>query len=480
MKPPRPGGTRFAAARGLQFLFVMLVLGCVAHGPARARTGQVLPDVAGIAARFAPAVVNIAVIGSRSVFADPPTAQRDGTPPADEQDPVLELLRGFQMRFGGLPPALRLPVRGAGSGLIVRADGLILTNAHVVADADEVRVKLGDRREFRARVLGLDRRTDIAVLKIEGDGFPVAVLQPPRPLRVGEWVVAIGSPFGFESTVTAGVVSAVTRALPGDGAVAFIQTDAAINPGNSGGPLIDMRGAVVGINARIYSQTGGYQGLSFAIPIAVAQRAMQQILSTGRVRHARLGIAVQEVDQALAEAFALAKPAGALIIGVTAGSAAERAGLRSGDVVIEVDGQAVEWSSDLPVAVSLAAPGDVLRFTVWRQGERRMLQARLDDGEPAVDIGAQPPPVPGGRLGLALRVLAPGELRELGVAKGLLVQAVDGAAAQAGLMAGDVVLAVDGREVDTVEAAQVASGRRAVALLVQRARIQLYVALRLP
>jgi serine protease Do len=442
-----------------------------------------LPDTAGIAAKFGPMVVNISVTGTRKVSTVSDEAgEGDDAQGSGEEDAVRDFLRNFQQRFGGLPPQLKLPVRGEGSGFIVRADGLILTNAHVVADADEVLVKLTDRREFRARVLGSDKLTDIAVLKIDARDLPAAPLAAAQSIRVGEWVLAIGSPYGFASTVTAGVISATRRALPGAGSVSFIQTDAAINPGNSGGPLINMRGEVVGINSQIYSRSGGYQGLSFAIPIEIALRVQQQIMATGQVRHARLGVSVQEVDQTMAEAFKLERPAGALVSDVVKGSAAEKAGLASGDVVLAVNGQAIEMSSDLPAAVGLAQPGEQIELLLWRRGARRTVSARLGDAGSAVaKVAAVVAPSAGGRLGLALRPLQADEKRESGIAGGLLVESVGGAAARAGLQAGDVLLAIDGRPVATVEqvSAAVGAADKAAALLVQRGAMKIYVALRL-
>ena len=465
-----------------------------------------LPDLAAIAARFAPMVVNISVTGTRKVSTAAEAApgagdDPDSAPAPDEADAMRDFLRNFQQRFGGLPPQLKLPVRGEGSGFIVRADGLILTNAHVVADADDVRVRLSDRREFRAQVLGSDKLTDIALLKIAATRLPAAGLlsaaapatstttpsAAPQPIRVGEWVLAIGSPFGFESTVTVGVISAARRSLPGNGWVSFIQTDAAINPGNSGGPLINTRGEVIGINSQIYSQTGGYQGLSFAIPIEVAQRIAQEILATGKVRHARLGVSVQEVNQTLAEAFKLDRPAGALITEVSKGSAAERAGLVSGDVVLAANGRRVDLSGDLPATVGLALPGDAIELEVWHLGARVTRRARLDDASrPGTRAAGPAPPAasaqaPSGRLGLALRPLQAEERRESGLTAGLVVEAVSGASARAGLQVGDLLLAIDGQPVTGAEQAAglVARGDTAAALLVQRGGIKLYVALRL-
>ena len=481
--PLRP--TPLAPARWLaQAAPAAAALMLLAASAAPAHAAAELPDMASVAARFAPSVVNISVSGTHKVstnVAPNPAASEGDDAGAADADSMAEFLRRFQQRFGGLPPEMHLPMRGEGSGFIVREDGLILTNAHVVEDADEVTVKLTDRREFRAKVLGSDKLTDIALLKIDAGHLPAIALVTPAPLRVGEWVLAIGSPYGFESTVTAGVISATRRSLPGDGFVPFIQTDAAINPGNSGGPLINMRGEVIGINAQIYSRSGGYQGLSFAIPIEVAQRVEQQILAGGTVRHARLGVTVQEVDQALAESFGLDRPHGALIDDVQDGSAAARAGLRSGDIVLAIDGHEVDASGDLPALVGLALPGDAVRVDFWRQRAAHTVQARLDDAQPAATTqAAAAAPLPNGRLGLALRPLQPEERQLAGMQGGLFIEGVSGPAARAGVQAGDLLLAIDGLPVSTVAQASAAAGRidKAVAILVQRAGMKLYLPLR--
>src|SRR4051812_46285228 len=314
-----------------------------------------LPDFAAITQRFGPAVVNVSVSGVRKASAE------------DESADPLEMFRRFQQGRGA-PQQRNIPVRGLGSGFIVSADGLILTNAHVVKDANEVTVKLTDRREYRAKVLGSDAKTDVAVLKIDAKNLPVVQLGDVKALRPGEWVAAIGSPFGFENTVTAGVVSAKGRSLPDESGVPFIQTDVAVNPGNSGGPLFNARGEVVGINSQIYSQSGGYQGVSFAIPIDVAQRVQQQIVATGKVQHARLGVSVQEVNQAMADAFKLDKPEGALVASVLKGSPAVKAGLQPGDIIRSVNGQPVVASGDLPAVIGTTKPGDKVDLKVVRQG----------------------------------------------------------------------------------------------------------------
>jgi serine protease Do len=445
---------------------------------------KAFPDMAGLAARFSPSVVNVSIRGTHRVSTAPEAA---GAPAGDASEPedadsMAEFLRRFQQRFGGLPPELRLPVQGEGSGFIVREDGVVLTNAHVVKDADEVTVRLTDRREFSAKVLGTDALTDIAVLKIEAHGLPAAALSPPHAIRAGDWVLAIGSPFGFESTVTAGVVSAPRRTLPDDPAVPFIQTDAAINPGNSGGPLINMAGEVIGINSQIYSRTGGYQGLSFAIPIELAQRVAQQILATGHVRHARLGVHVQEVDQTLAEAFRMPRPTGALIDDVQKGSSAERAGLRSGDVLMGMGGQTIEYAGDLAAFIGIALPDQSVSIDVWRAGAKVTVQALMDGPEaPAAPRPAANPSFADTRLGLALRPLRPDEAGETGSRLGLVVEAVSGAAERAGVMPGDLLLAIDGEPVSTVAQATLAANwsGRSVALLVQRAGRKVFLPVRL-
>src|SRR3954468_8882475 len=342
----------------------------------------VMPDFPLITQRYGPAVVNISVSGKARA-----------TP--DMSDP-LEFFRQFQ-RGGRAAPEREVPVRGMGSGFIVGADGIVLTNAHVEKDATEVVVKLTDRREFKAKVLGSDPKTDVAVLKINASNLPVVTLGSAEALRAGEWVLAIGSPFGFENTVTAGVVSAKGRTLPDDSAVPFIQTDVAVNPGNSGGPLFNARGEVVGINSQIYSQSGGYQGVSFAIPIDLANKIKEQIVAHGKVEHAKLGVAVQEVNQSLADSFGLERPEGALVANVEKNSPAERAGLQPGDVIRSVNGKPIVSSGDLPAIVGLSAPGDRLAMEVWRQGSKVQLTAELARSSDKVVVANAPTAADGGR-----------------------------------------------------------------------------------
>jgi serine protease Do len=373
-------------------------------------------------------------------------------------------------------------VHGEGSGFLVRSDGLILTNAHVVKGARHIVVKLKDRREFDAQVLGLDERTDVAVLAIEASGLPTVNIGHDADLQVGEWVLAIGSPFGFEHSVSAGVVSARQRLLPGPTAIPVIQTDVAVNPGNSGGPLLNARGQVVGINAAIYSDTGGYQGLSFAIPIDLAMRVKDQILAQGHATHARVGISTQTLNLPLARSFGLAQPRGVLVLSVDPSGPGASAGLKSGDVVLSVNDQPLRDPDELPVMVAMAQPGDVLRMVLWRDGREQHTLVTLAevtgvqasgsthaDPPKRVARAARPPQVAAatGPLGLRLRPAGKRDGTHTGAA---VVQAVSGSALEAGLAQGDVILAVNGRSVQNVAQARhaLASAGPDVALLVER------------
>ncbi|OVZ59286.1 peptidase [Pigmentiphaga sp. NML080357] len=425
------------------------------------------PDFSQITQRYGPAVVNISVTGTTKVS-------------DDEDDPFAQFFRGFPGYPGGGTHSV--PMRGQGSGFIISPDGVILTNAHVVKGAKEVTVKLTDRREFRAKVLGSDPQTDVAVLKIDARNLPVVALGNPNDLRVGEWVLAIGSPYGLENTVTAGVVSAKGRSLPDDSSVPFIQTDVAVNPGNSGGPLFNSRGEVVGINSQIYSQTGGYQGLSFAIPIDVATKVKEQIVAHGEVRHARLGVTIQDVNQALADSFKLDSPTGALVANVEKGSPADKAGLKSGDIIRKIDGKPVVASGDLPAVVSLATPGQEVKLEVWRDGKPRDVVAKLGSAkqETSARAGAQDGAAHG-RLGLALRPLTPQEQMAVGGNTGLVVEQVGGPAEQAGIEPGDLLLSLNGVPVQNAEQvrALLAKSGKTVALLVQRGDAKIFVPVRL-
>jgi serine protease Do len=357
----------------------------------------------------------------------------------------------------------------------------------VVKDAQSVTVLLADRREYTAQVLGSDTATDIAVLRISAPGLQPVHLGDPAQLQVGDPVLAIGAPYGLTQTATAGIVSATGRSLPGDGAVPFIQTDAAVNPGNSGGPLFDAAGNVVGINAQIYSRTGGFQGVSFAIPVDVAMRVGQQIVATGSAQHARLGVAVQDMTQPLADSFGLARPDGALVSQVMAGSPAAAAGLRAGDVIQRIDGQPTAQAGALSVRIARAVPGERIALGVWRQGQAIDLTVTLGRAGEGVQAGAaqgggtddsDSAAAPGGaRLGLALRPLQPEERAQAKLDHGLVVQGAQGAAARAGVLRGDVVLAINGQPVDSVDTLKrvLAAAPKRVALLVWRAGEQLFV-----
>jgi serine protease Do len=439
------------------------------------------PNYRAIVEATGPAVVGVTVEGTqkRSEMAGDESA---GLPPGMEDDPFFRFFKGipgFGQRGGrrGAPDS-GVPFRGLGSGFIIDSNGIILTNAHVVRGAKDVTVKLSDRREFPAKVLGSDQTTDIAVLKIDAKDLPVVRLGNPKELQVGDPVLAIGSPFGLEQSATQGIVSAKGRSLPGDAVVPFIQTDAAVNPGNSGGPLIDGSGSVVGINAQIYSQTGGYMGLSFAIPIDVALKVTDQIVKTGHADHARLGVTVQELNMALAQSFGLQRPDGALVAGVSPKSAAAAAGLKSGDVITEVNGQPINRSGELSTVIGMSAPGETVKLKVWRDKSWHEMQAKLGTAEePGKQLANAGGAASGGQLGLALRPLSPEERQEAKLEGGLVVENASGAAARAGVEPGDVLLAINGKPVTSVEQVKsvLQSKPKSVALLVQREGEKIFV-----
>ncbi len=432
-----------------------------------------VPDYRAIVKQESPAVVGVTVAGLHKM-----TAEEQGLPPGMENDPFFKFFRGmpgFQQRG---PQGGKVPFKGLGSGFIISPDGLILTNAHVVRDAKEVTVKLKDRREFSAKVLGSDPTTDIAVLKIAATGLPTVRLGDARTLEVGDRVLAIGAPYGLEESATQGIVSAKGRSLPGDTMVPFIQTDAAVNPGNSGGPLFNGRGEVVGINAQIYSQSGGFQGLSFSIPINVALQVKDQILATGKVAHARLGVTIQDVNQTLADSFGLKRPHGALVASVAPDSAAAAAGLKSGDVITEVNGQEVDRSGTLSSLIGMSAPGTKVDLTVWRNRESRQIEAKLGSADSSdVQVADADGNVQKGQIGLALRPLTRDERKQAGVEQGLLVENVAGPAAKAGIQPGDVLLAINGRTVESIGEIKgvLAKKPKSVALLVERDGNKIFV-----
>ena len=433
-----------------------------------------LPDFSEIVSHQGPAVVNISVSGSvKTGFSG-----FQGLPQMDPNDPFYEFFRRFQSPG----PQGKVPTHGLGSGFIVSPDGVILTNAHVVADADEVIVKLTDKREFKAKVKGIDKLSDVAVLKIDAKDLPTVRIGNPQDAKVGEWVIAIGSPFGFENSVTAGIISAKSRSLPDEGYVPFLQTDVAVNPGNSGGPLFNTKGEVIGINSQIYTQSGGYQGLSFAIPIDVAMQVEQQLLDHGKVNRGRLGVMIQEVDQKLAESFGLDKPAGALVSSVDKQSPAEKAGIVPGDVILEFNGKKINSSSDLPPLVSALPPGTEANMKLWHKGKTEEISLKVGEMKVASsdeDTVSQDDKV---KLGLAVRPLTPEERKQADVDGGLLVENVDnGPAAQAGIQPGDVILSVNGEQTLTVDKLRslVAKHDKRIALLILRNDQQMFVPLTL-
>jgi serine protease Do len=443
---------------------------------AHARTEQVetvapsaaaLPDFSKLVEQNGPAVVNISVVGNMKTSAQAPDF---GLSP---DDPMYEFFRHFQVP----QPQNSVPMQGLGSGFIVSSDGLILTNAHVVKDAAEVTVKLTDRREFKAKVVGADPQTDVAVLKIDARDLPTVRLGSAKDIKVGEWVVAIGSPFGFENSVTSGIVSAKSRSLPDGTYVPFIQTDVAVNPGNSGGPLFNMKGEVIGINSQIYSRSGGYQGVSFAVPIDTAVYAKNELVAHGKVTRGRLGVTIQEVNQSLAQSFGLDAARGALVSSVEHGSPAEKAGLESGDVILKLDGTPVTSSIDLSSRVATMKPGSSAQLEVWRNGKPRDVAVRVGEApsqkmassKPAVDLSKA-------RLGLAVRTLTPEEQKEASVEGGLLVEQVSGPAARSGIRAGDIIVAANGTKLKSADELKAAAkDHDTVALLVQREDGRIYV-----
>ena len=428
------------------------------------------PNYRAIVARNQAAVVGITTAGPMKTSA--PEVFGFGNPNDDNDNPLLQF---FQR--GQAPRVPHRMMHAQRSGFLISSDGLVLTNAHVVDGAKEVTVKLSDHREYKAKVLGADRASDIAVLKIDGRDFPSVRLGDSDQLGVGDYVLAIGEPFGLEETATAGIVSAKGRSLPGDGYVPFIQTDAAVNPGNSGGPLFDANGSVVGINAQIYSNSGGYQGVSFAIPINLAVQVKDQIVKTGKVVHSRLGVEVQTLDQSLADSFKLKSPNGALVAKVVADSAAAAAGLKAGDVILKYDGSPIIDAGQLSAKVGVTAPGEKVSLDVWRDGKALSLTATIGNAAQAASADEGTGAAAPARLGLSLRPLNPDERSQAGLSGGLVVEDAEGRAADAGIRPGDVVLSVDGTPVQSVAQLRemVQKHGKQIALLIQRGDARLFV-----
>ena len=434
-----------------------------------------LPDFTNLVERQSPAVVNIA------------TVQDGRRISRGQRMPDPEEMFDFFRRM--LPPEAdprrgphqTPPRHGQGSGFIISADGYILTNTHVVDDTDEVVVKLHDKREFRAKVVGKDNRTDVALIKINADNLPKVTIGAPDKLRVGEWVLAIGAPFGFENSVTAGIVSAKGRSLPQENYVPFIQTDVAVNPGNSGGPLFNLNGEVVGMNSQIISRNGGYMGLSFAIPIDVAMDIADQLKSKGKVERGRLGVLIQEVTADLAESFGLKSPQGALVAEVEPGSPADKAGVQASDIILKFNGHAINASLDLPRMVGATQPGTKARLSIWRKGAAKELEVKVgampdDDQAPQIAEKKQ-----SNRAGLVVSELGAEQKKALKISSGVLVEESSGIAARAGIEPGDVILAVNNQEVNSAGelARLLGTDRKQVALLVKRGDGAHYVSLRL-
>ena len=461
----------------------------VAAPPASRAQGVQLPDFTEIAERIGPMVVNIRT-----------TERRGGVAAGQEVDPnIEEFFRRFGIPMPNRPERSPNPrggsprggdeeqqQRGVGSGFIFSADGFIMTNAHVVDGADEVIVTLTDKRELKARIIGADKRTDVAVVKIDASGLPFVKIGDVNRLKVGEWVMAIGSPFGLENTVTAGIVSAKQRDT-GD-FLNFIQTDVAINPGNSGGPLLNMRGEVVGINSQIYSRSGGFQGISFAIPIDDAVRVADQLRVSGRVIRGRIGVTIAPVTKEVAESIGLGKPAGALVQSVEKDGPADKAGVEAGDIIVRVDGKVVDKSADLPRFVGATRPGSKATLQVFRRGGMRDIAVTVVEFEPdrpvrrAQSEPGSAPPVAKSAIGLTVSDLTDAQKKDLRVRGGVRVDAADGAAARAGLREGDVILSLDNTEVTDSKQFSSLSAKvekaRAVSMLVRRGEWTNYFVIR--
>jgi serine protease Do len=440
---------------------VLAVVATMAAVPAQAQT-RALPDFTDLVDQVGPSVVNIRTLEKVS------NRLPAGAPNEEE---MLEFFRRFGLPIPNMPkqpprsgrgqpqpsqPSEEEQPKGVGSGFVLSADGLIMTNAHVVDGADEVIVTLTDKREFKAKIIGADKRTDVALVKIDATGLPAVKVGDVSRLRVGEWVMAIGSPFGLENTVTAGIVSAKQRDT-GD-YLSFIQTDVAINPGNSGGPLINMRGEVVGINSQIYSRSGGFMGISFSIPMDEAMRVVEQLRSTGRVTRGRIGVQIDQVSKEVAESIGLGKPVGALVRSVEPGAPADKAGVEAGDIITKFDGKTIEKSSDLPRIVGSIKPGTKSSLTVFRRGASKELTvtvAEVEADKVAVKPGSKEEKAKGSAAaqsyGLVVSELNDAQKKELGLKGGVRVEAAVDAAARAGLREGDVIVAVANVEIASVK-----------------------------
>jgi serine protease Do len=438
--------------------------------PAPANVAYAVPDFSALVEKEGPAVVNITV--NRMVRA----AEERSAPGPQGPGPNFGPFP-FGQPLPNQPRAM--PQAAQGSGFIIKPDGYILTNAHVVGGKGEVTVKLTDKREFKAKVIGADPRTDVALLKIDATGLPTVHVGDPNKVKVGQWVAAIGSPFGFENSISAGIVSAKGRALPDETYVPFIQTDTAVNPGNSGGPLFDLSGNVIGINSQIYSRTGGYMGLAFAIPIDIAMDVASQLQDQGKVTRGRIGVQIQELSADLAKSFGLSEPKGALVSSVEKDGPADKAGFRTGDVIVEFDGKPVADSRQLPLIVGAVKPGRDATAKVWRDGKEQTLHVTVGELQPEKLALAGAEQNDTGKLGLAVQDLTPEQRKQLEVKGGVVVGGVEGPAARAGLRQGDVVIAVNGEQIDSAKQfkslVDKAPEGKPVALLIQRGDMRMYV-----
>jgi serine protease Do len=441
-----------------------------------------LPDFSAMVQHYGPAVVNIAVVTKATPAFNSGEDEDDDSDngngnsqgnPFGPNSPFGPFFRG--QPFQGRPA----PVRGEGSGFIIKSDGVIMTNAHVVNGATEVVVRMTDRREYTAKVIGVDTRSDIAIIKIEAKDLPVVKVGDSRGLKVGEWVLAIGAPFGFENSATAGIVSAKGRTLD-SGYVPFIQTDVPINPGNSGGPLFNMKGEVVGVNSQIYSRSGGYQGVSFSIPIDVAMQVSGQLQTSGHVTRGKIGVTIQRVTQGLSDSFGLPQPEGALVSSVEKGGPAEKAGVEPGDVILKLNGQPLNNSEELPVLVAGMTPGSSVNLEIWRNHGAKNLTVTLGALEDKRTAASGAPREQGGKLGLAVRPLSPEEQRQSNTKGGLVVERATGPAAEAGIQPGDVVLAANGATVNNADdlKSAVEKSKGHIALLIQRGDARIFVPVR--
>ncbi|ACB65013.1 DegQ family serine endoprotease [Burkholderia ambifaria] len=445
--------------------------------PAEAAAKTGIPDFSGLVETYGPAVVNIS---AKHVVKQVSRRVQQPQLPMDPSDPFYQFFKHFYGQVPGMGGDAQpddQPSASLGSGFIVSADGYILTNAHVIDGANVVTVKLTDKREYKAKVVGSDKQSDVAVLKIDASGLPTVKIGDPGQSKVGQWVVAIGSPYGFDNTVTSGIISAKSRALPDENYTPFIQTDVPVNPGNSGGPLFNLQGEVIGINSMIYSQTGGFQGLSFAIPINEAIKVKDELVKTGHVSRGRLGVAVQGLNQTLASSFGLQKPDGALVSSVDPNGPAAKAGLQPGDVILGVNGSPVADSTSLPAQIANLKPGSKADLQVWRDKSKKTISVTLGamtDAKLASNDGG---PVEQGRLGVAVRPLTPQERSATNLSHGLIVQQAGGPAATAGIQPGDVILAVNGRPVTNAEQLRdaVKGAGNSLALLIQRDNAQIFV-----